>query len=101
MSYGIISAEYFWYRTDDEELVAIINSCRYIDYQKWIHTRQICYTIAQVNSKKRINIDNFMKLVNPFESAPVKKVNEGINIEEFRQMKQRYENLKNIKRDGG
>jgi hypothetical protein len=97
MSYGIISAEHFWYKTDGEELYAIINSCRYIDYQKWLHTRQVCYVIAQVNSKKRINIDNFMKLTNPLETAV--KVSEDINIEEFKQMERQYEDFKN-KRGG-
>jgi hypothetical protein len=93
MSYGIVSAEYFWYKADDAELSAIIGSCRYADYRKWIHTKQICYTIAQVNSSKKINMDNFMKLVNPLESSPV-KTNEDINMEEFKQMKQRYESSK-------
>jgi hypothetical protein len=97
MSYGIVSPDYFWYRADGEELTAIISSCRYIDYQRWMHTRQICHTIAQVNSKKHINIDKFMKLADPLETKPAAKVKEEINIEEFKQMQRSYEILKNEK----
>lgn len=59
--YKIVSVQYFLDELQPYEINTYIENIKYLDTNNWEQTRLLMYVIAQVNSKKQLDVKDILK----------------------------------------
>lgn len=97
VQYKLVSLQYFMDEMQEYEVHDMYNALKYADRGQWEMTRWLLYAIIQVNSKKKIKIEDVISF--PWDSnyAPLEKEISNDDIKRLKAKSQ--EILKNIKLD--
>lgn len=95
VQYKLISLDYFMDEMQEYEIHDLYNMLQYTDLGKWEMTRWLLYAIIQVNSKKKIKIEDVLKF--PWDKDYI-KLDKNISDNDIERLKKKsQEILKNIK----
>ena len=88
VGYKVVSHEYFMDKMQEYEIHDFYNALHYADINDWQQTRWLLYVIAQVNSKKKLKMEEILSL--PCDKGWKEKHtgNKEISNEEISQLKQ-------------
>lgn len=94
VQYKLISLPYFMDEMQEYEVHDIYNALQFADAGQWEMTRWLLYAIIQVNSKKKIKIEDVIKF--PWDKDYVKLDTKISNADIDRLKQKSQEILKNI-----
>lgn len=94
VEYKLVSLQYFMDEMTEYEIHDLYNMLKYSDLPYWEMTRWLLYAIVQVNSKRKIKVEDVLKL--PWDND-YKEHDKNISNNDIEKLKKKsQEILKNI-----